>query len=381
MRKILFIVNVDWFFLSHRLPIALEAKKMGFEVHIACGITNRLSELQKFGFLVHPLNLERSSTNPFCVLSSFLEIYRLLGAIRPDLVHLVTIKPVLLGGVAARLSGVPSVVMAISGLGFVFVSQGFIATFRRLLVSGLYRLAIRHCNLKIIFQNGEDKASLIKLTSLEESKAIMIRGSGVDLDQYVPRPPPMNERIVLLASRLLRTKGVPEFVEAARIIRCRNGSNIPVVRFVLVGEPDIINPDSVSIAELRGWLEEGVIEHWGYRSDMVEVLSAASIVALPSYYGEGLPKVLIEAAACGRAVVTTDHPGCRDAIEPGISGVLVPVRNSQVLADAIQDLLDHSDKCATMGRAGRGLAESAFDIKQVVLTHLQIYEELMAKAG
>lgn len=359
----------------------MAAQKKGFEVHIACGLTNRLSDLQGHGFLVHSIRLERSSANPFRVLVSFIEIYRLLKVVKPDLVHLVTIKPVLLGGIAARLARVPSCVAAVSGLGFVFVAMGFVASLRRLLVAGLYRLAMGQRNLKVIFQNADDKASLVRLTGLADSKTAMIRGSGVDLRQYVVRQLPSNERIVVLAARLLLDKGVAEFVEAARILNRRYGGSTPVVRFVLVGEPDMANPTSVTTAQLKAWVDEGAIEHWGHRSDMPEVLSFASIVTLPSYYGEGLPKVLIEAAACGRAVVTTDHPGCRDAIEPGVSGLLVPVRDAQALADAIQDLLDHPDKCAAMGRAGRELAERAFDVNQVVAAHLQIYEELMAKAA
>lgn len=378
--KILFFVNVDWFFISHRLPLAMAAKNLGFEVHIACGLTTRLAELQELGFRVHPIKIVRSSSNPFSTLVSFFEIYMLLRGIKPDLAHLVTIKPVLLGGIAARLARVPSIVAAVSGLGFVFVATGFVASIRRFLVTGLYRLAIAHRNLKVIFQNADDKASLVKLTGLRESKTAMIRGSGVNLRQYVVCPLPSNERVVVLAARLLLDKGVSEFVEAARILHRRYYGSAIVVRFVLVGEPDLDNHTSVTVAQLNAWVDEGAIEHWGHRNDMPAVLSAASIVTLPSYYGEGLPKVLIEAAACGRAVVTTDHPGCRDAIEPGVSGLLVPVRDAQALADAIRDLLDHPDKCAAMGQAGRDLAESAFDVNQVVAAHLQIYEELMAKA-
>ena len=381
MRKILFLVNVDWFFLSHRLPVAEAAKRQGFEVHIACGLTNRLFELQNLGFLVHPLTLERSSASPFSALVSFFEIYRLLKSIRPDLVHSVTIKPVILAGIAARLVHVPAIVAAVSGLGFVFVAKGIVATLRRRLVKWLYRLAMGHWNLKVIFQNADDKAMLVFLTGLTDTKTALIRGSGVDLQKYVVRPLPINERIVMLAARLLLDKGVLQFVEAARILRSRCRGSTPVFRFVLVGEPDMANPTSVTTSQLKAWVDEGVIEHWGHRSDMPEVLSAASIVTLPSYYGEGLPKVLIEAAACGRAVITTDHPGCRDAIEPGVSGVLVPVRDARALADAIQDLLAHPDKSAAMGRAGRDLAERAFDVNQVVAAHLQIYEELMAKAA
>ena len=379
-RKILFLVNVDWFFISHRLPLALAAKKEGFEVHIACGMTNCLPELEKLGFVVHPLMLNRGIANPLRELVAFFEIYRLLKATSPYLVHLVTIKPVLLGGIATRLAGVPSVVSAVSGLGYVFVAKGIFASFRRLLVTGLYRLAMGHRNLKVIFQNAEDKASLVRLIGLADTKTTMIRGSGVDLCRYVASPLPPNERIVVMASRLLVDKGVEEFVEAARLLQSRYSRITPLVRFVLVGEPDMANPNSVTANQLKAWVDEGVIEHWGHRRDMPEVLSAASIVTLPSYYGEGLPKVLIEAAACGRPVVTTDHPGCRDAIESAISGFLVPVRDAQALADAIQFLLDHPEKCAAMGVAGRDLAERAFDVKQVVVAHLQIYEELMANA-
>lgn len=380
-RTLMFVVNVDWFFLSHRLPIALEAKSHGFQVHIATGLTDKLDELKNYGLVVHPLEIDRSSASVGNAWHMMVALWRVFRAVRPDLVHLVTIKPVLLGGIIARLAGVPAVVAAISGLGFVFVAQGIKAQVRRFLVGLLYRLALGHRNLKVIFQNPNDREILMTATDLLNSEIAMIRGSGVDLRQYILRPLPTNERLVVMAARLLVDKGVTEFVEASRMLRTRFKGSNPVVRFVLVGEIDIANPTSVSIEQLKAWLDEGAIEHWGHRSDMPEVLSAANIVCLPSYYGEGLPKVLIEAAACGRAVVTTDHPGCRDAIEPGVTGLLVPARNAKALANAIQDLLDHPDKCAAMGRAGRELAERAFDVNQVVSAHLQIYEELMVKVA
>jgi len=381
LKKLIFVVNVDWFFLSHRLPIALEAQKQGFEIHIATRLTTRLPELEKFGFTVHPIKLDRSSIGPISAIITLLSIWKVFKTIKPDLVHLITIKPVLLGGIAARLASVPSVVAAISGLGFVFVAQGVVSNFRRLIVARLYQLALGQSNLMVIFQNGDDKLRLMAISGLPETKTTMIRGSGVDLSEYIPKPFHNKDLIVLLAARLLLEKGVGEFVEAARILRPRYIGTTTVVRFVLVGEPDMANPNSVTEAQLNAWVEEGAIENWGYQSNMPEVLSVASIVALPSYYGEGLPKVLIEAAACGRAVVTTDHPGCRDAIEPNVSGLLVPVRNAQALADAIQDLLDHPIKRAAMGLAGRNLADRVFDVEHVVESHLQIYEEMIAKAS
>jgi len=374
-RTLMFVVNVDWFFLSHRLPIALEAQRQGYQVHIATGLTDKLDELRRHGLVAHPLALDRSSTGLGNAWRTMVELWQVFRAVRPDVVHLVTIKPVLLGGLMARLAGVSAVVAAVSGLGFVFMARGAKAVVRRWLVGGLYRVALGHRNLKVIFQNPDDRASLAKLAHLPDSKVEMIRGSGVDLAHYSHMPLPPGVPVVLLAARLLADKGVREFVQAARLLKQQGVS----ARFCLVGSVDPANPASLTDAELTQWVNEGVVELWGQRSDMPEVLSSAHLVVLPSYR-EGLPKVLLEAAACGRAVVTTDVPGCRDAIDPGITGVLVPVRNAEVLAEAIKDLINDPTRCQTMGNAGRALAERAFDVRQVVAAHLRIYQELIDKS-
>lgn len=374
-RTLMFVVNVDWFFLSHRLPIALEAQRQGYQVHIATGLTDKLDELQRHGLVVHPLPLDRSSAGLGNAWRTMVELRRVFRAVRPDVVHLVTIKPVLLGGLVARLAGVPAVVAAVSGLGFVFMARGAKAAVRRWLVGGLYRVALGHRNLKVIFQNADDLRSLAKVAHLPAAKVAMIRGSGVDLARYAHVPLPGGVPVVLLAARLLADKGVLEFVQAARLLKQR-GSN---VRFVLVGTVDSANPTSFTDAEVSAWVHDGVVEWWGYRADMPQVLAAAHLVVLPSYR-EGLPKVLIEAAACGRAVVTTDVPGCRDAIDPGVTGVLVPVRDAVALADAMDALVNDPVRCQVMGDAGRALAETAFDIRQVVAAHLYIYQELMGKS-
>jgi glycosyltransferase involved in cell wall biosynthesis len=243
------------------------------------------------------------------------------------------------------------------------------------LVGGLYRLALGHHNLKVIFQSPDDRASLARLAHLPGRKVAMIRGSGVDLTQYGVMPTPPGIPVVVLAARLLADKGVLEFVQAARLLRQR-GCN---ARFVLVGTVDTANPTSFTDAEVSAWARDGVVEWWGHRADMPQVLATAQLVVLPSYR-EGLPKVLIEAAACGRAVVTTDVPGCRDAIEPGVTGVLVPVRDAVALADAMAALINDPLRCKVMGDAGRALAEKAFDVRQVVAAHLQIYQELIGKS-
>jgi glycosyltransferase involved in cell wall biosynthesis len=203
----------------------------------------------------------------------------------------------------------------------------------------------------------------------------MIRGSGVDLIQYIHTLLPLGVPVVLLAARLLADKGVREFVHAARLLKQRGVSG----RFCLAGSVDPANPASLADSELRQWANEGVVELWGQRSDMPRVLGSAHLVVLPSYR-EGLPKVLLEAAACGRAVVTTDAPGCRDAIEPGVTGVLVPVRNAEALAEALNVLINDPARCQAMGNAGRALAERAFDVRQVVAVHLRIYQELIKKS-
>jgi glycosyltransferase involved in cell wall biosynthesis len=377
--KLLFVVNVDWFFLSHRLPIALKAIEQGYEVHIATALTDKLTVMQSHGLVVHPLFLHRSSAGLWATGKTFWQILRVFRLIKPDVVHLVTIKPVLLGGLAARLANVPAVVSAISGLGFVFVAKGLKATIRRWLVGVLYGLALGHRNLRVIFQNPDDLSCLARFVHVSDRKVTMIRGSGVDLTQYRVKPLPTGAPVVVLASRLLVDKGVREFVQSAKILRQR-GLSAQDARFVIVGKPDLPNPASLRPEELAQWTEEGVVELWGHRTDMPEVMEAAHVFVLPSYYGEGLPKVLIEAAASGRVVVTTDHPGCRDAIDSGVTGVLVPVRDAVALANAIQELLSDPVRCATMGQAGRDLAESAFDVRQVAALHLQIYQELMDRS-
>lgn len=377
-QRLLFVVNVDWFFVSHRLPIALEAMRQGHEVHIAAGFTDQRAKLESCGLVVHPLALDRSSTGLLSQLRLMRQMHKVFQNVRPDVVHLVTIKPVLLGGLVARWRGVPSVVAAISGLGFVFVDRGAKAALRRTAVAWLYRLALGHRNLMAIFQNEDDRATLTRLAHLPQRKTALIRGSGVDLAIYEHTPAPTGVPVVMLAARLLADKGVREFVTAARQAKKQLGATTPA-RFVLVGNTDLSNPASLSQDEINGWVQEGVVEWWGHRTDMPQTLSQANIVVLPSYR-EGLPKVLIEAAATGRPVITTDVPGCRDAIDPGVTGVLVPPRDAPALAEAIVNLVRHPAKASAMGTAGRTLAEAAFDQQQVVARHLDIYRQLMVQA-
>jgi glycosyltransferase involved in cell wall biosynthesis len=374
-RTLMFVVNVDWFFLSHRLPIALEALRQGYRVHVAAGLTDKREELQRYGFVVHQLKLDRGNAGLASACHTAFELWSLFRAVRPDVVHLVTIKPVLLGGLMARLAQVPAVVAAVSGLGFLFVAKGAKAMVRRFFVARLYRLALNHRNQKVIFQNPDDFARLAEFVRFPEGKVEMIRGSGVDLTHFRYTALPLGVPVVLLAARLLIDKGVRDFVQAARLLRQQG----VLARFCLAGSVDLPNPTSLLDSELALWASEGVVELWGQRTDMQRAIESAYLVVLPSYR-EGLPKVLLEAAASGRAVVTTDAPGCRDAIEPGVTGVLVPVCNAEALADAIRGLLNDPIRCAAMGHAGRALAERAFAVQLVVSNHMRIYQEIAGES-
>ena len=373
--KLLFVVNVDWFFISHRLPIAMQAIEQGYEVHIATAITDKLETLQSAGLIVHPLSISRSGSGAADLWSTCRALWTIYRQVKPDIVHLVTIKPVLLGGLVARLAKVPAVVAAVPGLGFIFSNAGRLAAGRKWLITQFYGLVFRHPRIKIIFQNQDDLALLSASAPGLSSKVTIIPGSGVDIGLFQPSPLPGGVPLVVLAARMLADKGVREFVQAAQLLQ---GQGVQA-RFCLVGTPDPSNPASLNQHELESWQQRGWVELWGHRTDMPAVLSSATLVVLPSYR-EGLPKVLIEAAACGRAVITTDVPGCRDAILPGQTGLLVPVRDATALAKAIAELIHNPQRCAAMGLAGRQLAESTFDVKSVVQRHLTIYQELLANA-
>jgi len=376
-RRLLLVVNNPAFFLSHRLPVALGAREAGYDVHVATMAGPAAAQIVAHGLTHHAVPMSRSGRNPLAELRTMHALWRLMRRLRPDVAHLVTIKPVLYGGLAARLAGVPGMVAAISGLGFVFVRRPGRADWLRAVVAILYRLALGHANSRVIFQNGNDRDLLLRMKAVRPGQVVMVRGAGVDLDRYRPAPeppePPVN---IVMAARLLRDKGVYEFVEAARLLR----ELAPAAQCVLAGGPDPGNPASVTDDEVAAWRDEAIVQCLGEVDDIAALYARAHIVALPSYR-EGLPKSLVEAAACGRAVVTTDVPGCRDAIEPGQTGVLVPVRDAPALARALAELAGDADRRRACGQAGRQLAEREFDIRKVVGMHLDVYAALLARGG
>nr|WP_315845764.1 glycosyltransferase family 4 protein [uncultured Achromobacter sp.] len=373
-RRLMFVVNNPAFFMSHRVPVALAAQRAGYDVHVATMDGPAVADIQALGMTHHAIPMTRSGKHPLQELGTLLALVRLFRRVRPDVVHLVTIKPVLYGGIAARLARVRGMVAAISGLGFVFLSNSLKMRLVRSVVARLYRIALGHPNSRVIFQNANDRDLLKSLGAVRDAQVVMIRGAGVDLDAYRALPePPAPPVVVTMVARLLRDKGVQEFVQAAGLLRQRG---LPVT-MQLVGGVDAGNPASATQSEVDAWQRDGAVQALGERSDVAALYAASHIAVLPSYR-EGLPKSLIEAAACARAVVTTDVPGCRDAIEAGETGLLVPVRDAQALADAIARLAEDPALRQAMGVAGRALAEREFNIERVASIHVALYDALSA---
>ncbi len=370
-RRLLFIINDAAFFISHRLPLAIAARENGFEVHVATPEAKACIKIKNAGFIFHVIPLSRSGKNPFKELKSLAAIYSLIRKVKPDLVHLVTIKPIIYGGLMARLLKIPAVVAAVSGLGYVFTSETPSAKFFRAGVSQLYRLALGHAHLKVIFQNPDDRHLFLQNKACLPTQTVLIRGSGVDLLAYNALPEPTNKMVVVMISRLLKDKGVLEYVAAAKLLKAAGIQ----AQFLLVGDADEGNPAFIECSLLEQWQQEEDVTLLGFREDIAQLIEQANLVVLPSYR-EGLPKILVEAAACGRAVITTDVPGCRDAIEPNQTGLLVPVRDPNSLAVAMKQLIEDADYRQQLGKAGRVLAEREFAIERIVAAHLNIYHEL-----
>jgi glycosyltransferase involved in cell wall biosynthesis len=373
-KSVLFLVNNLGYFVSHRLPIALAAQSAGYVVTVAFGEKGKacLANLESHGFDCLHAPIRPGGVNPFAELWSLLSIWRLFLVKKPDLVHLVTIRPYLYGGIAARMAHVPAVISAVAGLGSMFIREDIYGRLFRRLLNPLFRSAFGHKNQVVIVQNLSDRDALVEWGVLDPSSARLLRGSGVDLMGFLKLSEVAGTPIVAFAARLLRDKGVNEFILAARLLRTRGVQ----ARFWLIGDADPSNPTSITQQELLAWKSEGVVQVLGYRDDIEDLFAQSHIVCLPSYR-EGLPKTLIEAAAAGRAVVTTDVPGCRDAIIPNETGLLVSVRDAESLADALQWLIEHPRERAEMGRAGRALAEREFGIEKIVDAHLKIYQELL----
>jgi glycosyltransferase involved in cell wall biosynthesis len=371
-KRLLFVVNVAWFFISHRLALANAAKQRGWEVHVAAGAATsaEIELLERAGFHFHSLALERSSRNPLHSAALVVRLIKLYRKIKPLLVHHVTIKPVILGTLAARILKVPSVVNAVSGLGYSFSSNRPRRWALHRIVGLAYRLCLSHPNMTVIFQNPDDRADFSKWTGITSLNSELIAGSGVDVDEFRPTPEPDTMTRVTLPARMLRDKGVIEFCKAIGNLKQQG----VLIEGILAGGIDPDNPESLTTAELHQLeLRYGV--RWiGHCKDVASLFALTHIICLPSYR-EGLPKVLIEASAAGRAIVTTDVPGCRHVVEDAVTGILVPSGNVGALTDAIARLASSAELRHRLGHAARLRAEREFALDKIISSTLLLYEK------
>lgn len=372
MSKLFVVVNVDWFFLSHRKDIALEAQKAGYNVTIVTKDTGKKKDVEALGLQVIDLPMNRSGQNIREELCTCRFLYNLYRREKPDIVHHVGLKTILWGTLAAKLSRVRGVVNAVSGLG-IFFSEENRSVISKILPKVL-RFSHHRSNLAVIFQNGEDKFLFRKHHIIREEQAYMIKGSGVNLQQFCYTPEPENGKIrVLLTARMIMEKGIFILTDAAIKLKEKYRDK---VQFLLCGGLDD-NPKAIKEEDLKRVCDGEYIQWLGYRTDVLSLLKDCHIVAFPSYYKEGLPKSLIEATAVGRPIITTDSIGCKETVIEGYNGYLIPVQDSETLADRLEILIEDKALRQKMGKNSRCLAEKDFSIENVIAKHLGIYEILM----
>ena len=388
--RLLFVVNIPRFFLSHRLPIALAARDAGYEVHVATSGSDpeNIARIRELGLTVHPIPLVQHGRSPLGELRTVLALVGLYRRLRPDLLHHVTIKPLLYGGLAARLTRRRAVVAAMSGLGRAFRDDTGQPRLPGRTLRAALRFALPPTSTHLLFQNAEDLQVFRDLGLVGAAQSTLVRGSGVDHQRFHHVPGPRAgagaratagtqaedaRPVVLYAGRLMWQKGLGTFAELA-------GRLADVARFRIAGYSEAGSPDAVPIEQVERWASEGLVEWLGARDDMPEVIAAADLVVLPTVYGEGVPKTLIEAAACGRAIVTSDAPGCRDICQDGVNGLLTTPGDLDELEAAIRRLVDDPALRERMGAAGRRIVEDGFSLDRVVSETLALYERLLPSA-
>jgi glycosyltransferase involved in cell wall biosynthesis len=373
--KILYVVNVDWFFVSHRLPLALEAKKKGWEVVIVCGETTKRREIENHNIQFKSWNLTRSGINIINEIKALFYLAKIIKYEKPDIIHNVGIKSVIYGSIVSRLYKKPYV-NALAGLGFTYGSN-LKAKVIKLIIEPFFKFYFQANNTILIVQNNDDKEYFLKNGFVNSLNIKLIKGSGVDLKKFKFQPEKENSiPIVCLASRMLWDKGINEFIESITIFR----ETYPnyTVRFVLAGGVDYENPASIQKKQILKWEENKIIEWWGHQENMPELLASVNIIVLPSYR-EGLPKVLLEAAAVGRFIITTDVPGCREIIKDGINGLIIPKKNSQSLMSAISRGLTNKNLRESCINSGLDIIKEQYTIETIIEQTFEIYLKLINK--
>ena len=371
--KILFVVAEDWYFWSHRRPIATAAVQNGYDVFVATRVGNCGQKIIKAGFRLVPLRLNRSSYSLFHEFRTVSELRSIYRREKPDIIHHIALKPILYGSMAALGNRGVQVINAFAGLGYLVSSPSFKARALKQVLWKMFRFLLNRPNSFLLLQNTEDRDLLVAEVGVRPEKTTVIRGSGVNVNEFQTTGEVPGTPIVLLSSRMLWIKGVSDFVEAAKLLRGRGMH----ARFVLAGDTDPGSPGAIPREKLQEWQNAGPVEWWGHQQSMPRMLQQAAIVCLPSHGGEGVPKALIEAAASERAIVATDVPGCRDIVRHGKNGLLVPPKNPAALADAIAQLLNDAPLRAEMGRRGREIAVKEFSEERVIQQTLALYRKLL----
>ncbi|MEO5657931.1 MAG: glycosyltransferase family 4 protein [Nitrospiria bacterium] len=370
------MINDLDFFLSHRLSVAQAAQKLGCEIHVAAPCGESATRVVGYGFSVHQITLDRAGIAIHREIKTAISIFRLYRRLRPRLVEHITIKPVIYGSLVGRIffPRCP-LVLWVTGLGSLFLARDIWRKALRASVEVAYRFAFNRQDIRVIFENSDDREYFVSRRLLWPSIAVVIRGAGVDLSLFGESCELDGSPIVVLASRMIWDKGIREFVDAAADLKAKGVK----ARFVLVGESDSGNPTAVPRSMLESWSKSGVVEWWGFRSDMPAVFRSCHIACLPSYR-EGAPKVLLEAAASARPIIATDVPGCREIVRHGENGLLVPPRDPNMLAEALRYLIDHPEERRRMGVRGREIAVAEFSAERVVDETIKVYESVFGRS-
>ena len=370
--RLLFVSNQVDDFLKYRMGLACKAQEAGYDVHVALPLEHGLKDISSKGIGVHIIHLQRMSTGLVDQMRCWVSLLQLYRRLQPTIVHHMCIKPVLYGGIAARVAGVPSVVSTIYGFGYLFcthTAKGFVL---RSIVSIALRFALGHEKIRVIVQNSADRDFLRSRYNLPSDSIVLIKGSGIDLSLFMPEREPDALPVVMMAARLLWTKGVQDFVTAARAIRAKGIK----ARFILAGEPDYGHPSAIPADILNHWHNAGDIEWLRFRKDIPALIARSHIICLPSSYSEGVPRILQEAAAVGRPVVATNSPGCREVVRHAQNGLLVPIGDIEALEEALMRLISNPPIRAAMGARGREIAVAEFSLDQVVDKNLAVYRSL-----
>jgi len=371
---LLYLVTVDWFFYSHFADRAVAARKAGYDVTVVCRVLQHRDKIEALGIRVIPWSVSRNGIAPWWELVSLAQLVHIYRREQPDLVHHVALKPIVYGGVAGLFGPVGQAVNAPVGMGFTFSSNTAGARLLRPIIHVLYRRLLSLRGAQVVFENRDDRRDAIQRRLVPASSAHLIRGAGVDLARFKPLPEPSGPVRILLIGRMLKDKGVEEFVCAAAKLR-KQGIE---AQCWLIGEPDLENRGSLRAQQLHDWQQQGLVTWLGKRDDVPKLLSQSHIVALPSYR-EGLPKALLEALAAGRPVIASDVPGCREVCADGVNGLLVPARDVDALAEAMRVLIQDPGKRKAFGRAGRVRAEQEFSTEKVQADTLALYQTLLAE--